>query len=112
MIEEMQPGLYEVISPVRIRREPRILPENVVGLLSVGMQRTIYSVITENDNSTWGRISFADSAGAAQWICMKTLNREFVKFVDGADEPPDMLAMLAGKVSRLEDWAKTQGYKG
>jgi hypothetical protein len=43
---------------------------------------------------------------------MKTLNREFVKFVDGADEPPDMLAMLAGKVSRLEDWAKTQGYKG
>lgn len=101
-----EPGLYEVISNVNIRREPRILPENIVGKLTIGKQRTIYSVITDEHNYTWGRISFADAAGVSEWVCMKDINREFVKLVKSSG------STLDGRLERLESWARTKGYTG
>ena len=51
----MQKGIYEVISDVKIRREPHIVEgttTNSVGLLKVGTQRGIYDTIVQSDNST------------------------------------------------------------
>jgi hypothetical protein len=105
----IQSGLYECVSEVYIRREPRIvdnlLGHNRVGKLTPGTQRRIYDVVTNKDNSTWGRISEADAAGISQWVCIQGLNRTYMKLVEGSEPSSDRL-------SRLEEWARTKGYKG
>jgi hypothetical protein len=104
----IQPGLYEAIANVFIRREPRIVEgttNNRVGKLTVGTQRQVHSVVTNPDNTTWGRISEADSAGIAEWVCIQGLNRSYMKVVEGS-EPS-----LSDRLTRLEAWARTQGYK-
>lgn len=94
---EYTPGIYEVISNVAIRREPRIveykdskgtLVTNQVGRLAVGTKRAVYSVIVQKDNTSWGRVSFHDSAGIAEWACIKGLNREYMKFVEPLKDAP------------------------
>ena len=87
----MQKGIYEVISDVKIRREPHIVEgttTNSVGLLKVGTQRAIYDTIVQSDNSTWGRLSGADSAGIALWVCIQGLNRTYLKFIKPFDDQP------------------------
>ncbi len=104
-----EPGLYEAATNVFIRREPRIvegIKHNRVGKLTTGTQRQIHSVVTNKDNTTWGRISEADSAGIAEWVCIQGLNRTFMKRIDKSDPAPD------DRLTRLEAWARTQGYKG
>jgi hypothetical protein len=105
-MDAFTPGDYEVISTVTIRREPRILPSNAVGGLSVGTRRTVYSVITDKDNATWGRISESDAAGIAQWICLQSLNRKYAQKID-AKPGTDWESRLAS----LEAWAETIGFK-
>lgn len=108
-MSEFTPGDYEVISPVTIRREPRILNENAKGVLSIGTKRHVYSVITDEKNQTWGRVSESDAAGQALWICLKSINREYVKRLSVEPAPDrDVMARLAA----LEEWARGQGYKG
>lgn len=65
----MQTGIYEAKSQVNIRREPRIVEykiggvwiTNMVGRIDTGTRRTLDSFVTNKDNSTWGRVSEADS---------------------------------------------------
>lgn len=105
------PGLYEAIANVFIRREPRIVEgktNNRVGKLTIGTQREVYSVVTNPDNTTWGRVSEADSAGIAEWVCIQGLNRSYMKPVISSPNPIDWLDRL----DRLEEWARTMGYKG
>lgn len=90
------PGIYEVISDVKIRREPRIVDyslggkpvTNQVGLLKAGTKRAVYDTYTDNKNMTWGRLSLHDSAGSAEWSCIKESNREFMKFIEPLNNPP------------------------
>lgn len=92
----MDSGIYEVISDVKIRREPDIvevfkdgkLITNQVGFLKVGTHREVYSVLTKKDNTTWGRISESDAAGIAEWACIKGLNRTYMKFIKPLENPP------------------------
>jgi len=100
-------GIYEAITRVRIRREPRIIPTNIVGVLDIGTQRQIFSIVTDGKNYTWGRISEADSAGIAQWTCIKGLNRTYMKLIEPMREV-DFLSRL----ENLEAWARTKGYTG
>jgi hypothetical protein len=103
-----QPGLYECVSDVFIRREPRIVEgnkHNRAGKLTVGTQRQIHSIVTNSDNTTWGRVSEADSAGIAEWVCVQGLNRVYMKPVE-SHEPG-----IGERLARLEAWARTQGYK-
>ena len=110
-------GIYEAQTDVNIRREPRIVEykigknfiTNRVGGISVGTQRMIYSLVTNKDNSTWGRVSQSDSAGIAEWICIQNMNRVFMLPVDGPGDvvvPPSGLearvASLEGRVAALE----------
>jgi len=92
--------VYEVISKVTIRREPRITPTNTRGMLDVGTKRIVYSTVTDGSNATWGRISESDAAGIAQWVCIKGVNRTYMKLIE--QEKPEL--------SNLERWAVTQGY--
>lgn len=113
----IEPGLYECISEVFIRREPRVidnvLGHNRVGKLTVGTQRQVYDVITNKDNTTWGRISEPDSAGISQWVCIKGLNRTYMKLVeDNNPEIETLMDLIAYKLGKLEAWAHTMGYKG
>lgn len=108
----LQPGLYEATSTVNIRREPRIVEgkvdgkfiSNRVGQIGLGTQRQIYSVLTNEKNETWGRVSEADSAGIAEWICIKSLNREFMRLIFEAP------SNLEARLNALEAWARTQGF--
>lgn len=108
MNEEYIPGEYEIVSNVLIRREPRIIAGNVVGALNVGTQRQIYSTFTDTRNYTWGRISEADAAGIAEWICLRGTNRTFAQRLPD----PSNGKSFERRFSELEDWARTQGYKG
>lgn len=119
-------GEYEVISDVKIRREPQIveryengkLVSNQVGFLKVGTKKIVYSVLTKKDNTTWGRISEHDAAGIAEWVCIQGLNRTYLKLLkasndDSTDISFDMLLMKHEReLERLKEWARTQGYTG
>ena len=104
---------YIVISKVKIRREPKIVEyhedkkfiTNQVGLLDIGTKRTVYETITDAMNVTWGRVSESDAAGISQWVCIKGLNREYMKLVQPIPEY-DFLT----RIDKLEAWAKSQGY--
>ncbi len=104
---EFTRGLYEVMTTLNIRREPRLLPANIVGRLTIGTQRQVYSVMTDANNTTWGRISETDSAGIAQWVCMKDINRQYVKSVSFVEVPT-----LESRFAALEAWARSKGYLG
>ena len=81
------PGIYVVQSEtLTIRREPRITTTNIVGRLSSGTQRAVYLIkVNDTDNSVWVRVSLYDSAGIAEWCCIKNINREFMKFESPLD---------------------------
>ncbi len=115
---DLLPGEYEVISTVTIRREPRIvevkddrgnIQTNAVGRLTVGTHRNVFSIITDKYNASWGRISEADAAGIAQWICLQNTNRMFAKPIKFFSETPApsnyemRLAALEARVKVLED---------
>lgn len=117
---ESEPGIYEVISKVAIRREPRIveyidpktkkLVTNQVGLLSVGQKRAVYGILTAKDNTTWGRVSFHDSAGIAEWVCIQGINRGYMKFLEplkDAPAPVDGIAKLEALIVALEKRVKS-----
>ena len=114
------PGIYEAQSVVNIRREPRIVDikiggvwvTNQVGRIDAGTRRFLDSFITNKDNSTWGRVSEADSAGISEWICVQNINRVFMKPVDGGVVVPPPTGDLENRLFRLEAWARTQGYNG
>ena len=105
---------YECISPVAIRREPRIIEyklgknfiTNRVGELNLGTQREVFSTLTDKTNVTWGRISAPDATGNAQWVCLSDINRVFMQKVERI-EPVNSLEQ---RLTRLEDWAATKGY--
>ena len=118
-------GEYEVISDVKIRREPQIVERyengklitNQVGLLKVGTKRIVYSTLTKKDNTTWGRISEHDAAGIAEWVCIQGLNRTYMKLLKAStsemDTTFDMMLMKHDRdLERLKEWARTQGYTG
>lgn len=100
-------GIYEAVSDVNIRREPRIVEyklgknfiTNRVGNIGVGTQRMVYSLITNKANETWGRVSEADSAGVAEWICIQNTNRVFMRPVESDAVVP---AGLEARVANLE----------
>ncbi len=112
----MQTGIYEVISPVDIRREPRIVEyqdpktkkfvTNKVGLLTPGTQRMIYSVLTDEHGASWGRVSAADSAGIAEWACIQNINRVFLKYIPN-DAPPGNLELRVIELERKLDIDET-----
>lgn len=111
------PGLYEIVSKVKIRREPRIVEyyneekkyiTNQVGTLNVGTQREVYEVFTDSFNSTWGRVSEPDATGNSQWICIRGLNREYAR-MSAPSQPVDS---VEARVAKLETWARTKGYTG
>ena len=106
-MSDYQLGIYEATTRVRIRREPRIIPTNIVGVLDIGTQRQIFSIVTDENNYTWGRISEADSAGIAQWACIKGLNRTYMKLIEPVREVD-----FSARLKRLEEWARTKGYAG
>jgi len=116
-------GMYEATDTVNIRKEPRIVESKIlgkwinnrVGQLDAGDQRMIYSIITDSNNYTWGRVSQSDSAGVALWVCVNTTNRVFMKPVEevvSVVNPPALSAEFITRFLALEAWAKnTQGYK-
>ena len=119
---EPESGIYEVVHKVAVRREPRVVEyidpktkkftTNQVGLLSVGTKRAVYSVRTLEDNTTWGRVSFFDSAGIAEWACIKGLNREYMQFVEPlkpapSPAPVDGIARLEALITALEKRVKS-----
>lgn len=116
-MSDLTPGVYESISDVNIRREPRIAEykiggvwvTNQVGRISAGTRRMIDSFVINKDNSIWGRVSDADSAGISEWICIKNINRVFMKPVDGAvvGQPP---ADVTTRLEKLESWARSKGF--
>jgi hypothetical protein len=96
-------GEYEVVSTVvRIRREPRILQDNITGKLTIGTRRRVYSVVTDKNNYTWGRISEPDAAGIAEWACIKDLNRIFMKCIEPDSPAEDRITALEARVAALE----------
>jgi hypothetical protein len=115
-MSEFTPGIYEVVSSVvAIRRQPRIveyqdpkgkLVTNQVGRLSAGTKRAVYDIYTDDNNFTWGRVSAHDSAGIAEWTCIKGLNREYMKFLEPLKqhEPPPRtdLDTLFERIKKLE----------
>lgn len=87
-------GLYEVTNGdgVFIRKEPKIVEgvrHNRDGKLRLGTRTRIYSVVTDGENNTWGRVSEVDAAGVARWICLQGLNRTYAKCIkpDHIDSP-------------------------
>ncbi len=103
-MNDYQPGIYEVISDVKIRRTPAIIEgihTNQVGLLKVGTRRAIYSILTVKDNTTWGRVSLYDSAGISEWVCIKSLNREYMKFIEPLENNP--VFVPGSQLDRIEN---------
>jgi hypothetical protein len=109
--------IYEAISDVNIRREPRIIEinqtknnllTNRVGMLSAGTQREVFSIITDKNNDTWGRISQADGAGKAEWVCIANTNRVFMRKI----EIPEPVHSIFEWADAIDAWARNQGYKG
>ena len=112
-----EPGMYEVISPVIIRRVPRIIEyrdatkhliTNAVGSYELGTRVQIFSVLVDKDNAEWGRVSDTNATGQAEWICMKHLNRTFVKLLEASQTVEN----LRERLHNLEIWAQTKGYLG
>lgn len=113
-------GIYEAVGDiVNIRREPRIVEYKVgknfftnrVGQINAGTQKRIFSIVTNKDNSTWGRVSESDSAGIAEWICIRNTNRVFMVPVDG--QTPEVVIPPVGleaRVAALEVWARSKGF--
>lgn len=103
---------YTVISQVYIRREPKIVEvkqgkriiTNIVGSLNVGTSVLVFEKVT--DKATWGRVSEPDSAGIANWVCIRTLNRAFLK------EQSVPVTSAESRLQSLEAWARTKGYSG
>lgn len=102
-------GIYSCVSEVFIRREPRIVEttksNNRVGKLEPGTQRQVYETQTNADNSTWGRVSEPDAAGISQWVCIKGLNREYMRLVKADPSNSELAARLddlEARVSALE----------
>lgn len=131
----LSPGLYEAQADVNIRREPRVVEYKVagkfitnrVGAINVGTQRIIFSLLTNDKGETWGRVSEADSAGIAEWVCVQNLNRRFMKPISSAvevtapsgdavdallDEIEKRIAAFDARLDALEAWARSQGFKG
>lgn len=115
-----QPGLYECVSPANIRREPRIVEyklgkvfiTNRVGLVPLGAQRQIHSIITDSSNRTWGRVSEADATGNAEWVCIRDINRDFMRPLTAAQPIPPAGSDYGTVVKALAAWARLQGYEG
>jgi hypothetical protein len=109
--------LYEAIAEVNIRREPKIVEVKVgknfvtnrVGSINPGTQRIIYSTITDKDNSTWGRVSQADSTGIAEWVCIQNTNRVFMKAIIEQEFP---IRTLTAWANEIDAWARSEGYQG
>ena len=111
---------YTCVSPVDIRREPRIIEYKVgklyvtnrVGALNLGTQKEVYETLTDKTNTTWGRISAPDATGNAQWVALATLNREFMRRVEeqvldsGVNPLEQRVASLEQRVASLEASAK------
>jgi hypothetical protein len=118
----MDKGIYQVTSDVFIRREPRIVEyqnpatkkpvSNVVGKLTIGTMRAVYDITTDKENATWGRVSFFDSAGIAEWVCIKNINRTFMKFTEPLENEPQNTSEFETRLNKLEAWARTKGYIG
>lgn len=108
-MSEYTPGIYEVISDVKIRREPRIaeymdsgkLVTNQVGLLKTGTMRAVFGIVTQKDNSVWGRVSSYDSAGISEYACIKHLNREYMRFVEPLKPAPESPPSGSGAVMAI-----------
>jgi hypothetical protein len=105
-----EPGMYEAVTNVNLRREPRIVENadgnNRVGRLTIGTRREIFETVTDEDNMTWGRVSDFDSAGKAQWVCIVGLNRIYMQRIPLSNQ------LLESRLRSLETWARTNGYKG
>jgi len=103
----MENGIYECISEVKIRREPRIVesPTNQVGLLKVGTQRRVFSVVTQKNNVSWGRVSAPDAAGISQWVCIQGLNRTYMKLIqpdtNNTESSIEYLKRIESKLDQL-----------
>ena len=108
---------YTCISPVDIRREPRIIETKIgknfytnrVGSLNLGTQRDVFETLTDKTNTTWGRLSEPDATGNAQWCALSTLNRVFMQRVE-AEQLDSSANSLEQRLTRLEEWAATKGY--
>lgn len=109
--------LYEAISEVNIRKEPKIVEikvgknfvTNRVGSLNTGTQREIFSFFTDSNNDTWGRVSQADATGIAEWVCIQNTNRTFMKPVNKIPEPIHSIFEWANEI---DAWARSEGYQG
>jgi hypothetical protein len=113
-----EPGMYEVISKVTIRRTPRIIEyrdatnhliTNAVGSYDIGTRVQVFSVLVDKHNDEWGRVSANDATGQAEWVCMKNTNRTFVKLLEPT---PIKMENLEERLRNLEIWAQTKGYLG
>lgn len=107
----LTPGEYETKQVLNIRREPRITGSNIVGQLSAGTRRTIYSLITNDRGETWGRVSESDNAGIAEWVCIQNLNRKFMEQLTN-EKPPVVSEVTRAEFDRLVKWAREKGYTG
>jgi hypothetical protein len=119
----MDKGIYQVTSDVFIRREPRIVEyqdtatkkpiSNVVGKLTIGTMRAIYDITTDKENATWGRVSFFDSAGIAEWVCIKNINRTFMKFIeplkDAGQSPVEKVYPTIAWVMAVDAYIRSHG---
>lgn len=104
------PNYYEAKSTVNIRKEPRIvdniLGHNRVGQLSAGSQREVFSIYTDNNNVTWGRISEPDATGTSLWVCIKNTNRTFMQLVSSTSQDTQTWAQ------EIDKWARDLGFNG
>ena len=114
--------IYEVKQDVTIRKgkTPAIVEytdpktkkfiTNAVGMLEAGTQNIkVYSTFVDTKNVQWARISEPDASGSSQWACIKNINTTFMILSSGEEQSPDT---LSDRLSRLETWARVQGYKG
>lgn len=93
---------YTALQLVNIRREPRITGSNKVGQLSAGHQRVVFETLTDKSNQTWGRISEPDSAGVSNWVCIRGLNREYMRVTETPATPPASALGLEARIASLE----------
>lgn len=112
-----EPGMYEIINRITIRRTPRIIEytdltkhtiTNVVGSYEVGTRVQVFSVLVDKNNSEWGRVSESNAIGQAEWICMKHQNHTSVKLLETSVQMENVVERL----HNLEIWARGQGYIG
>ena len=113
-----RPGKHRVISPVKIRRGPRMvdvrdpktnkLVTNQEGFLEFGKTRIILDFETDEENQTWGRISEDNAAGVALYVGVQVLNRTFMERLPDNEQPeeyrnlPPQSSGLEARVASLE----------